>query len=148
MIAVIPAMIAMEARLISTVRKRYFRNDRFGVVLEFSDCSVAEGVGLTAPTTWLGDVSIGGDSASLVAILSWIDGGITVGVGVGDEVGVGVKVGVGVTVGVGVLVNVGVAVTVEVDTVVERIPWRTWLYVLVGVGQLSRYEGVGLSPIP
>jgi hypothetical protein len=49
--ALIPAMIAMVARLISTERKRYLRNEKSGVVLVFSACSVTMAVGLPAPDT-------------------------------------------------------------------------------------------------
>lgn len=115
MIAAIPARIAIAARLISMVSRRYFRNDILGLWLGFTPCSCPVGVGLPSTDTWSEDVLPEDDSIPLVGAIFWLEGGIMEGVGVDDAVGVGVVVAVGV----GVMVGVGVVF--GVDEGVERI---------------------------
>ena len=94
--------------------------------------SCSGGVGLPAPTTWLGEVIPVDDIASPVGTIFWIDGGTTGGVGVGDAVGVGELVGVGVV--VGVMAGVGVVVGVgEGDERMSR--YEEIVFEGVGVGQ-------------
>jgi hypothetical protein len=81
-----------------------------------------------------------GDASVAEGACFWTDGGVSVGVGVGEVVGVGVMVGVGVVVVVGVGVSDGVGVEVC------RILSRKAELVLVIVGQLDTLESVGYVP--
>ena len=115
-------------------------------MLGFSVFSCPGGVGLPAPTVWLGEVIPVGGSASPVGAIFWIDGGSSVGVGVGDVVGVGELVGVEVK--VGVMTGVGVVDGVGEDD--ERISreYGEIVFVGVGVGQSYGEDRVGYAPLP
>ena len=105
MIAIIPAMMAMAARLSSNASTRYCRKSKLGVVPGILANSDSVEVGFAASNTCpegvVGDCASNSNLGTVVGIKA----GVSVGAGLGEGDGVGVAVGVVELVEIGVSVK-------------------------------------------
>jgi hypothetical protein len=99
MIARIPAMIAMLARLSSIVSTIYFTNSKFGDLPEFCSGVESRGADPVVSRSWSEGAGIAGASMIEPEGIPWVIAGVFVGTGVGEGTKVEVEVGNGVVVG-------------------------------------------------